>query len=101
MTRPNIAFVQRFYDLFGKGEMGALAHLFDRDFLFMPAGRHCVLAGPRRGADELMRFTQQQAELTDGTWIPRPYDILASNEHAAVLVTVTATRRGVTREFQL
>jgi ketosteroid isomerase-like protein len=81
--------------------MQSLAHLFAEDFLFIPAGKDCQLAGPRRGADEILRFTERQSVLTDGTWVPRPRDMLASDEHAAVLVDVTATRRGSTREFRL
>jgi ketosteroid isomerase-like protein len=101
MTHPNVEFVQRFYELFARGEMHNLAHLFADDFVFMPAGKHCWLAGPRVGADELLRFTEQQSELTNGTWVPRPYDILASDEHAAVLVTVNATRNGHSHDFHL
>ena len=40
-------------------------------------------------------------DLTDGTWIPRPYDLLAGDRHVAVLVTVTATRDGRSKHFRL
>jgi ketosteroid isomerase-like protein len=101
MTHPNIEFVDHFYNLFARGEMRALAHLFADDFLFVPAGKDCQIAGPRRGFNELVRFTEQQSTLTNGTWMPRARDILASDDHAAVLVTVAATRGGRTREFRL
>jgi ketosteroid isomerase-like protein len=101
MDHPNIAFIQRFYELFARGETHTLASMFSQDFLFMPAGKHSQLAGPRRGPEALLCFTEQQMELTGGTWIPRPYDILASEDHIAVLVEVRATRGERTEQFHL
>src|SRR5262249_15534911 len=76
MTHPTAELVGRFYGLFARGEMHTMADYFAEDFLFIPAGKHNQLAGPRRGAGEILRFTARQMELTDGTWIPRPYDLL-------------------------
>jgi ketosteroid isomerase-like protein len=81
--------------------MHTVAHLFADDFLFIPAGKHNQLAGPRRGAREILRFTEQQMDLTGGTWIPRPYDILAGDDHVAVLVQVQAVRDGRSVQFHL
>jgi ketosteroid isomerase-like protein len=101
MEHPNIAFIQRFYELFARGEMHTTTSMFSEDFLFMPAGKYGQLAGPRRGPQALLSFTEQQMELTGGTWIPRPYDILASDAHVAVLVDVQATRGERTVQFRL
>jgi ketosteroid isomerase-like protein len=97
----NERLVRQFYELFAKGEMNNVAHLFSPDFVFVPAGKQSLLAGVRRGPEEILRFTEQQMEMTDGTWVPRPYDVLAGDRHVAVLVTVTATRRGRSVQFRL
>jgi ketosteroid isomerase-like protein len=101
MTHPNVEFILCFYDLFARGEMQRASELLSDDFVFFPAGKHCKLAGRRYGARGIMEFTQLQRDLTHSTWVPRPYDALASDNHVAVLVTVTATRNGCTREFHL
>jgi ketosteroid isomerase-like protein len=101
MTHPNVAFVKRFYELFGRGEVRTASSMFADDFLFVPAGKKCQLAAPRRGASEMLKFTELQSALTGGTWIPCPYDVLASDNHAVVLVTVTASRNGHRHEFRL
>jgi ketosteroid isomerase-like protein len=97
----NEQLVRRFYELFAKAEMGSVAHLFAPDFVFVPAGKHNLLAGARRGPEEILQFTEQQMALTDGTWVPRPYDVLAGDRHVSVLVTVTATRNGRSVQFRL
>lgn len=97
----NEQLVRRFYELFAKAEMESVAHLFAPDFLFVPAGKHNVLAGVRRGPEEILQFTKQQMALTNDTWIPRPYDVLAGDRHVSVLVIVTATRNGRSVQFRL
>lgn len=101
MPHPNVKFILRFYDLFARGEMQHASELLSDDFVFFPAGKQCRLAGPRYGARGILAFTRLQSGLTDGTWVPHPYDALASDNHAAVLVTVRATRNGFTHEFHL
>jgi ketosteroid isomerase-like protein len=97
----NERIVRQFYDLFAKGEMAAVAHLFSPEFLFVPAGKRGVLAGTHVGPQEILTFTERQMALTGGTWVPRPYDVLAGERHVAVLVTVTATRDGKSVLFRL
>lgn len=101
MVHPNVQLISRFYERFARGEMHTVADAFAEDFLFIPAGKRNPLAGPRRGAPEILRFTAQQMELTGGTWVPRPEDILAGDEHVAVLVRVQATRNGRAEQFRL
>jgi ketosteroid isomerase-like protein len=100
-AETNERFVRHFYELFARGEADGLGHLFADDFLFVPAGKRSPLARPRRGPREIFEFTREQMELTGGTWIPRPYDVLATARHVVVLVTVTATRDGQTCQFNL
>lgn len=97
----NEQLVRRFYELFANAEMESVAHLFAPDFVFVPAGKHNVLAGVRRGPEEILQFTEQQMALTDDTWVPRPYDVLAGDLHVSVLVIVTATRNGRSVQFRL
>jgi hypothetical protein len=69
--------------------------------VFVPAGEHCPLAGPRYGLRGLLTFTEQQRQLTKGTWVPRPDAILTGPDYAAVLVTVTPIRNGRCCTFHL
>ena len=101
MTQANIEFVRRFYGRFAAGELHTLGELLDDEFSFVPAGKNCPLAQPCRGLAEFFRFAERQRELTGGTWMPQPYDILASDDHAAVLVSVTASRGVIERSFRL
>lgn len=80
-AQANEHLVRRFYELFSQGDAGSMAHLFAEDFLFVPAGKKSPLARPRSGPQEIFEFTREQMELTGGTWIPRPYDILATDRH--------------------
>jgi ketosteroid isomerase-like protein len=92
LADANERFVRDFYQLFARGDAERAAHLFADDFLFIPAGKRAALAQPRRGSREIFEFTRRQMEVTQGTWIPRPYDIVAGDRHVVVLVVVEATR---------
>lgn len=93
--------LRRFYGAFERGDLQGLAALVSSDFLFVPAGRHGPLAGARRGPEAMLGFARLQLELTGGTWVPRPYDLLLGESHAAVLVEVSARRADRARVFRL
>ena len=101
MVHPNITLVREFYEAFARGDTVALLEHCAADLLFVPAGKQSRLAGVRRGGRALLQFMADQQALTDGTWIPRPIDILASDDHAVALVAVEARRHGQTEVFRL
>jgi len=91
-AEANERFVREFYELFAKGDAQQLASVFAEDFLFIPAGKKASLAQPRLGPRAIFEFMRRQLELTGGSWVPRPYDVVAGDRHVAVLVVVEATR---------
>jgi ketosteroid isomerase-like protein len=92
MSAPEVEFLREFYSGFERGDLQTLARLVSPDFLFVPAGKDNPLAGERRGPGAMLDFARKQLEMTEGTWIPRPYDVLVGRDHAAVLVRVDAKR---------
>jgi ketosteroid isomerase-like protein len=101
LTRSNVEIVCHFYERFARGELASLVDFFADRFVFHPAGQACQLAGVRRGRHELLKFAVEQSKLTNGTWVPRPYAVLGSESHVAVLVTVDAQRGERSASFKL
>ena len=101
MPHPNIILVREFYEAFARGDTAAMLEHCAADLRFVPAGKQSQLAGERRGGRAVLQFMADQQALTDGTWIPRPIDILASDAHAVALVVVEASRHGQTAAFRL
>jgi ketosteroid isomerase-like protein len=52
------------------------------------------LSGDYEGAEQVLQYFARVFELTGGTFSLELHDVLASDEHAAALVTVRAERAG-------
>jgi ketosteroid isomerase-like protein len=95
MAHPNEDLVRRGYEAFATGDMVTLNELFADDIVWHAPGRN-ELAGTFRGKDEVFANLQKNMELTGGTFKLDIHDLLANDEHAVVLLGVSAEREGKT-----
>lgn len=93
MTHPNEELLRSAYDEFIKGGIGAVINLFDDDFRWHIGGRN-RFSREWRGKYEVSDFFRQLMDLTLGTFELEVQDVLASEDHAAVLVRERARRDG-------
>ncbi|MGH2729268.1 MAG: nuclear transport factor 2 family protein [Actinomycetota bacterium] len=90
---PNVARLKKGYDAFASGDLDALKGLFADDILWHVPGNN-PLAGDYKGQDEVFGFFAKIAQETGGTFKLELHDVLANDEHAVVLVRVSAERNG-------
>jgi ketosteroid isomerase-like protein len=88
---------RRAYAAFAAGDMATVGELIAADVVWHVGGKS-ELAGDYRGTDAVFGFFSKIMELTGGTFHIDVHDILASDEHTAVLCTVHGTRNGKTLE---
>ena len=93
MAHPNEDLMRKGYEAFGTGDMDTIRELFADDIVWHVGGRS-HLAGNYKGKDEVLGFLAKTMELSGGTFRLEVHDILAGDEHAAGLTTVTAEREG-------
>jgi ketosteroid isomerase-like protein len=89
----NLATARAVTDAFDTGDMAKLDELSANDIVWHEIGR----AEPRRGKDALRAVSPGA---TDYTIEGKTHDILASDDHAIVLVEATATRAGRTLTYR-
>lgn len=89
----NLATARAVTDAFDRGDMAKLDELTANDIVWHEIGR----AEPRRGKDALRAVG---LGATDYTIEGKTHDILASDDHAIVLVEATATRAGRTLTYR-
>src|SRR5947208_1171462 len=94
-VRPGLRWSRRGYEEFATGDMATLNELFADDIVWHAPGRN-ELAGTFRGKDEVFANLQKNMELTGGTFKLAIHDLLANDEHAVVLLGVSAEREGKT-----
>jgi ketosteroid isomerase-like protein len=90
-AHANNELLQQSFDAFSKGDMEAVAATMADDVVFHFPGRG-PLAGDHRGKDQVLATLAQQAELSGGTFRVEVHDILANDEHGAVLIAASAER---------
>ena len=90
---PNVEYARRGYAAFGSGDLATLSELIADDAVWHAQGVG-PLSGDYRGRDQVFGFFGRLAEETGGTFRLDVHDILANDEHTAVLATLTASRNG-------
>jgi ketosteroid isomerase-like protein len=88
---PNVELLQRGYAAYSSGDMETINEVFADDIVWHIGGRS-DLAGDYNGKDEVFGFFAKLMERSEGTNRIEVHDVLANDEHGAVLVTETATR---------
>jgi uncharacterized protein len=90
---PNVERARRGYEAFAKGDLATMSELMADDIVWHVKGVG-PLNGDYRGRDQVFGFFGRLAEETGGTFRLDVQDILANDEHTAVLATLTASRGG-------
>ena len=93
---PNVELTRRGYEAFAKGDLATLSELIADDVTWHSndAG---PLSGTYHGRDEVFGFFGRLAEETAGTFRLDVHDVLANDEHAVALCTLSASRGEVGR----
>jgi uncharacterized protein len=97
---PNAERARRGYEAFAKGDLATLTELISDDVVWHVKGVG-PLDGDYRGRDQVFGFFGRLAEETGGTFRLDVHDILANDEHTAVLATLSASRGGKSVETQV
>ena len=90
---PNVEQARRGYEAFAKGDLATLSELIADDVVWHVNGVG-PLTGDYRGRDQVFGLFGRLAEETGGTFRLDVHDILANDEHTAVLATLSASRAG-------
>src|ERR1700730_3458024 len=90
---PNAELFRRGYTAFQAGDLDTVRSLFAPDIVWNVPGRN-RFAGAHRGVDAVIDLFVEQFQETDGTFKVEVHDILANDEHAVALATVSAQRGG-------
>lgn len=98
MTRehPNARLLREFFAALERRDATGALSLLSDDVVWRFPGRRSVLAGEHRGREQVVRFLAAVMSLTEGTFRAEIKDIAASDDHAVVLFTGHAERRGKT-----
>lgn len=99
MTQPNEDLVRQASAAFGRGDLSALQDQFFADDIVWHVAGTGPLAGDYEGAAEVIGQLTKIAELSGGSARPQVHDVLVSNDHTVVLVTISAERAG--KQLQL
>ncbi len=90
---PNVEVTRRGYEAFAHGDLAALSGLIADDVTWHVSGAG-PLSGTYHGRDEVFGFFGRLAEETGGTFRLDVHDVLANDEHAVALCTLSASRSG-------
>jgi uncharacterized protein len=90
---PNVERARRGYDAFAKGDLATLSELMADNVVWHVKGVG-PLNGDYRGRDQVFGFFGRLAEETGGTFRLEVHDILANDDHTAVLATLSSSRGG-------
>jgi ketosteroid isomerase-like protein len=93
VQHANVERARLAYEAFGKGDIEAVGQFMADDILWHVGGTN-VISGDYRGRDAVFGFFGKLMQETGGTFKSEVHDILANDEHGAVLVTNTAERNG-------
>ena len=87
----NVELTRRGYEAFAKGDLAALSELLAGNVIWHVQGVG-PLSGTYNGRDETFGFFGRLAEETGGTFRLDVHDVLANDEHAVALRTLSASR---------
>jgi len=90
---PNAERARRGYEAFANGDLATLSELIADDVVWHATGVG-PLSGDYHGRDQVFGFFGRLAQETGGTFRLEVRDILANDEHTAVLATLSASRAG-------
>jgi hypothetical protein len=90
---PNVALTRRGYEAFAQGDLAALSELIADEVTWHVTGAG-PLSGNYHGRDEVFGFFGRLAEETGGTFRLDVHDVLANDDHAIALCTLSASRGG-------
>lgn len=90
---PNVQLLRKGYEAFSKGDMDTIDQLFADDIVWHEGGRN-PLSGDYKGKDQVFALFGKLLELTEGTLKIDIHDVVANDEHAVALVTLSASRNG-------
>jgi len=88
---PNVELTRRGYAAFATGDLATMTELIADDVTWHATGAG-PLSGTYHGRDEVFGFFGRLAEETAGTFRLDIHDVLANDEHAVALCTLSATR---------
>jgi uncharacterized protein len=101
VTQPNEDLVRQASAAFGRGDISALRDQFFADDIIWHVAGTGPLAGDFEGAAEVIGQLTKIAELSGGSVQPQVHDVLVSNDHTVVLVTISAQRAGEQLQLNL
>ena len=87
----NVERARRGYEAFEKADMATVGELMADDIVWHVGG-NSPLTGDYKGKDEVFGFFGKLMQLTGGTFKLEVHDILANDEHSAILVRETAEK---------
>src|SRR5246127_121818 len=90
VTQPNDDLVRAASAAFGRGELGALQDQYFAENIVWHVAGTGPLAGDYEGAAQVIGQLGKISEFTDGSVQPQVHDVLVSNDHTVVLVTISA-----------
>jgi uncharacterized protein len=99
VTQPNEDLVRQASAAFGRGDLSALQDQFFADDIVWHVAGTGPLAGDYEGAAEVIGQLTKISQLSGGSVQPQVHDVLVSNDHTVVLVTISAERAG--KQLQL
>ncbi len=88
---PNVELTRRGYAAFAAGDLATMTELIADDVTWHVTGAG-PLTGTYHGRDEVFGFFARLAQETAGTFRLDIHDVLANDEHAIALCTLSATR---------
>jgi ketosteroid isomerase-like protein len=88
---PNVELTRRGYEAFATGDLATLTELIADDVTWHVLGVG-PLSGTYHGRDEVFGFFGRLAQETGGTFRLDVHDVLANDEHAVALCTLSASR---------
>jgi ketosteroid isomerase-like protein len=99
VTQSNDDLVRAASAAFGRGELSALQDQYFAENVVWHIAGTGPLAGDYTGAAQVIGQLGKISELAGGSVQPQVHDVLVSNDHTVVLVTVSAERAG--KQLQL
>jgi len=88
---PNVELTRQGYEAFAKGDLATLSEMMADGVTWHVLGAGS-LTGTYRGREEVFGFFGRLAEETGGTFRLDVHDVLANDEHAVALCTLSASR---------
>lgn len=101
MTQSNEDLVRAASAAFGNGDLGALQDQFFAENVVWHVAGTGPLAGDYEGAAQVIGQLSKISELTAGKVQPQVHDVLVSNDHTVMLVTISAERAGKQLQLKL